>query len=149
VANSNMVFAGTDTNRTVTITPQPYALGDTTISITASNAGYQATTNYLLRLAPKYIVEWNLLVVTSNTAVTTLSPTTVGAGLAVADLSRGPGIAAAGLTSGFSANRWENTNSAFSPGTPSLANAISRGDYYQFSVTVQTNMAASLVTLDG
>lgn len=148
VANANILFSGTDSNRAVTITPQTSALGDTTISITASNSGYSATTNFLLRLAPPYIAEWNLLVVTSNTAVATLPPTSVAAGLTVSDLTRGPGIAASGLTSGFAANRWNNSASAYTPSTPSRANAISRGDYYQFTITVQSNLTASFATLD-
>jgi hypothetical protein len=148
VTNPNIVISGSDTNRTMLITPQTNALGDTIITIVATNAGYTATTNFLLRLAPAYIVEWNMLVVTSNTALATLPPTSVAVGLAVSDLSRGPGIGASGLTSGYSANRWENPASAFSPGNPSLSNAVFRGDFYQFTVTVQSNLNLSLATLD-
>jgi hypothetical protein len=148
VSNVNISITGTDTNRTMVITPNTNAMGDTTITIVATNSGYSATTNFLLRLAPKFVLEWNLIVVTSNTAVTTLAPTFVAAGLSASDLGRGTGIAAAGLTSGFSANRWNNPTSAYMPSTPSRANALTRGDYYQFSITVPAGQSLSLASLD-
>jgi hypothetical protein len=108
----------------------------------------QASTNFLLRLAPDFLVEWDLSVVSSNAAVTTLPPTRVAPEIAASDLGRGSGINPSSLTQGFAANRWNNPNSAFSPSTPNRANAISRGDYYEFSITVPAGSSVSLATLD-
>lgn len=148
VANADIQFSGTDSNRTVTITPQPDALGDVTISVTAASGANQASTNFLIRLSPDFLVEWDLSVVSSNSAVPNLPPTRVASGITASDLGRGPGINASGLTQGFAANRWNNPNSAYSPSTPSRANALTRGDYYQFSVTVPAGASVSLTTLD-
>jgi hypothetical protein len=144
--NANITFEGTDTNRTVTVTPQPNALGDVTITITATSGTDQATTNFLVRLAPAVIVEWNFSDLGATT--TNLAPTTVAEGLAVAFLSRGPGLRAVGLGNGFGADRWNNAASSYSPSTPSRANAISRGDYFEFAVTVESGKSLSLAGLD-
>jgi len=148
VANANILFSGTDSNRTVSITPQPNVLGDVTITVTAAFGTTQTSTNFLLRIAPDFLVAWDFSSISSNTAVASLPPTTVAAGVTVSDLGRGPGVAASGLTQGFAANRWNNPNSAYSPSTPNRANAVSRGDYYQFTVTVPAGSSISLATLD-
>lgn len=148
VANADIQFSGTDANRTATITPQANALGDVTITVTAVSGASQASTNFLLRLAPDFLVEWDLSVVSSNGAVAALPPTRVDSGITSSDLGRGPGINASGLTQGFAANRWNNPNSAFNPSTPNRANAISRGDYYQFAITVPAGSSLSLAALD-
>jgi hypothetical protein len=146
VVNANITFEGTDTNRTVTVTPQPNALGDVTITITATSGTDQATTNFLVHLAPAVIVEWNFSDLGATT--TNLAPTTVVEGLDVAFLSRGPGLRAVGLGNGFGADRWNNAASSYSPSTPSRANAISRGDYFEFAVTVESGKSLSLAGLD-
>lgn len=148
VAPAGLILSGTDSNRTIAVIPEANALGDVTITVTASSGGFDATTNFLVRLAPDYVVEWDVSVITSNTAVTTLPPTSVAPELVVADLSRGPGIAASGLTSGFAANRWNNPNSAFSPSTANRANALTRGDYYQFAITIPAGKTLALAALD-
>lgn len=148
VANSDIVFSGTDANQTVTITPQPDALGDVTITVTATSGSAQTSTNFVLRLATDYVVEWDFSNISSNTAVASLPPTRVAAELTVSDLTRGPGLGASGLTQGFAANRWNSPNSTYSPSTANRANAIARGDYYQFAVTVPAGSALSLTTLD-
>jgi hypothetical protein len=143
VANADIVFSGTDTNRTVKVTPQPNVLGDATITITATSGAFQATTNFLVRIAPNYLVEWDF-----DTATNTAVATTVAAGIAASDLSRGAGIRTVNLGRGFGADRWNSPASAFSPSTANRANAIARGDYFQFSVTVAAGKSLSLATLD-
>jgi len=146
VANANIQFSGTDSNRTVTITPQANVLGDVTISVTAASGATQTSTNFLLRLAPAYIAEWDF----SNLGATTtnLTPTTVAEGIDVSDLSRGPGLRVVALGNGFGADRWNNASSTNNPSTPNRANAIIRGDYFEFSVTVEAGRSLSLATLD-
>jgi hypothetical protein len=62
-------------------------------------------------------------------------------------LSSGPGIVAAGLGNGFSANNWTNVNDG--TGNPvTKANAIAVGDYFQFGLAVDATHEASLSTLD-
>lgn len=146
VANANITFDGIDTNRTVTVTPQPGASGDVTITITATSGPDQATTNFLVRLAPEVIVEWDFSDLGATT--TNLAPTTVAEGLDVAFLSRGPGLEAVGLGNGFGADRWNNANSAYEPSTPSRANAITRGDFFEFAITVDAGKSLSLATIE-
>jgi hypothetical protein len=146
VANANITFEGTDTNRTVVVTSQPDVLGDTTITVTVTSGASQATTNFLFRVAPPYVVEWDFS--SLGTTTTNLDPTTVAAGLDVSALSRGPGIRALGLGNGFGADRWNSPTSAHNPSTANRANAISRGDYFEFSVTVEAGQSLSLATLD-
>lgn len=146
VANANITFEGTDTNRTVIITSQPNVLGDATITVTVTSGAFQATTNFLFRVAPPYVVEWDFS--TLGTTTTNLDPTTVAGGLAVSALSRGPGLRAVGLGNGFGADRWNNPASAFSPSTANRANAIIRGDYFDFAVTIEAGKSLSLATLD-
>jgi hypothetical protein len=146
VVNANITFEGTDTNRTVTVTPQPGASGDVTITITATSGTDQASTNFLVRLAPAVIVEWNFSDLGATT--TNLAPTTAAEGLEVAFLSRGPGLRAVGLGNGFGADWWNNPNAAYQPSTPSRANAISRGDYFEFAVTVEAGKSLSVATIE-
>ncbi|HNQ72449.1 MAG TPA: hypothetical protein PKN95_02445 [Verrucomicrobiota bacterium] len=148
VANSDLVFAGTDSTRTVTVAPQPNVLGDATITVTAASGGFQASTNFLVRFAPDFLVEWDLNVVASNAAVVTLPATRVAEDLTVSELGRGPGIQPSGLWYGFAANRWNNPNSAYNPSTPSRAAALDRGDYFEFSVSIAEGSALSLYSLD-
>lgn len=146
VANGDITFEGTDTDRTVIVTPQANVLGDATITITVTSGASQATTNFLVRVAPPYVVQWDFSAF--GTTTTNLDPTFVASGIAVSALSRGPGIRAVGLGNGFGADRWNNAGSTFNPSTPNRANAISRGDYFEFAVTVTAGQRLSLATLD-
>jgi hypothetical protein len=148
VANANIQFSGTDSNRIVTVTPQPDVLGDVMITVTAASGATQTSTNFLVRLAPDFLLAWDFSAISTSTPIASLPPTTVAAGITGSDLGRGPGIAASGLTQGFAANRWNNPNSAFSPSTPNRANALTRGDYYQFAITVPAGASLSLAALD-
>lgn len=149
VANANIVIEGSDTNRTIIVTPEANApLGDTVISVRATSGSDVAQTNFVVRIAPDVIVGWDLSVVSSNTAVTSIPVTTAAEGLEVSDLGRGPGLGNSGLGQGFAANRWNNVNSAYQPSTANRANAISRGDYFEFSVTVAAGKSLSLAALD-
>ncbi len=149
VANANIVIEGSDTNRTIIVTPEANApLGDTVISVRATSGSDVAQTNFVVRIAPDVIVGWDLSVVSSNTPVTSIPVTTAAEGLEVSDLGRGPGLGNSGLGQGFAANRWNNVNSAYQPSTANRANAISRGDYFEFSVTVAAGKSLSLAALD-
>ncbi len=76
-----------------------------------------------------------------NAVVTTVAPTTVAPGLVATDLSRGVGINATNLTSGFSSNNWATT-------TASRQNAIDTNQYFQFGFTVAPGGIVSLQQLD-
>jgi hypothetical protein len=76
-----------------------------------------------------------------NAAVTTVPPTTVAGGLSASDLTRGNGITATNLTSGFSSNNWATT-------TASRQNAIDTNQYYQFGFTVVPGGSVSLEQLE-
>lgn len=82
----------------------------------------------------------------TTTAPESVNATTVDAGISGGLLTRGPGLRAAGLTTGFSADMW-NTTAGATPASASLANAISMGEYYQFSFSVKDNFSASLTSL--
>ena len=77
----------------------------------------------------------------------TADPTTV-AGISGTPIIRGPGLAPAPLANGFSAQRWGNPNSVYNPASPSLDNAIARGDYFEFSLTVEAGYMVSLTGLE-
>jgi hypothetical protein len=68
------------------------------------------------------------------------------AGIVGLALSRGPGLASAGLGNGYSAQNW--TNTAADGGTVDKARAIAMGDYFQFGFTVDATHQASLSTFD-
>ena len=76
-----------------------------------------------------------------NAVVTTVAPTTVAGGLSASDLTRGNGITATNLTSGFSSNNWATT-------TASRQNAIDTNQYYQFGFTVVPGGSVSLEQLE-
>jgi hypothetical protein len=61
-------------------------------------------------------------------------------------LSRGPGLAVAGLANAFSAQNW--TNVTADGGTIDKARAITNGDFFQFGFTVDATHQASLSTFD-
>ncbi len=82
----------------------------------------------------------------TTTAPESVEASTVDAGLSGGLLTRGPGLRAAGLTDGFSADMWNTTGGAI-PASASLANAISMGEYFQFSFSVKENFNASLTSL--
>jgi hypothetical protein len=75
------------------------------------------------------------------------NPTSV-AGLTGTPILRGPGLGPAPLANGFSANRWQGPTSTNNPGSPSLANAIARGDYFEFSIGVDSGYTVSLTGLE-
>jgi hypothetical protein len=62
-------------------------------------------------------------------------------GIVNVDLTRGPGINAASLTNGFSADMWNRA-------TPSLETAVVNGDYFQWGLSVAPGYVSSLSTLD-
>lgn len=140
IANSGIVLEGTGADRTATITGNFGAYGNSTITITATSGSWQATTNFLVRLLPPFVVEYDLTNV-PNSAAAVAPATWVAPGVQAANLSRGPGINAAALTAGFSANGWNNPD-------PTRNGALTRGDYYEFSVTVEAGSVLSLATLD-
>jgi hypothetical protein len=91
---------------------------------------------------PATLVEYDVAGV-PVTAIALREPTAGTEGVTGLDLTRGPGINAAGLTNGFSANNW-------TPGAdnPSRSVAIANGDYFQFGLSVDPDHTASLATLD-
>ncbi|HVV00744.1 MAG TPA: PEP-CTERM sorting domain-containing protein [Verrucomicrobiae bacterium] len=86
----------------------------------------------------------------SGTIPSSTNASTVAPGLTDISLTRGPGIVAAGLGNGFSANNWNNPATTDPNGytDPSLANAILSGDYFQFGFSVENGYTASLTTFD-
>ncbi len=72
----------------------------------------------------------------------------VPAGLGVSTVTRGPGIEPRYLANGFSSNTWTNPNDHQPPMTPSRANAIANGDYYEFSVTPEPGHRVDILSLD-
>lgn len=149
VANTGFAFDGSGTERTVTITPMANAVGDTTVTVTASTPGWEASTSFILRLLPDYVVNYNLNDVTTSTPIESLPATLVAVGLSASELTRGPSLRAAGLTRGFSADTWNSINNTNkSPLAASRDNAILTGDYFQFAISVQPGYVASLETLD-
>lgn len=77
----------------------------------------------------------------TTTPIDSLSATAVGKGVTGLRLTRGPGINAAGLTNGFSADGWNLSD-------PSRTGSLNAGAYFQFGLTVQPGYSASLTTLD-
>jgi hypothetical protein len=75
------------------------------------------------------------------------NPATV-TGISGTPITRGPGVYPSPLANGFSALRWQNPNSTNSPGSPSLADAIARGDFFEFSLTVDAGYVASLTGIE-
>lgn len=76
-----------------------------------------------------------------NAVVLTAPATTVAAGLSATELTRGTGVTAANLTSGFSSNNWATT-------AASRQNAIDTAQYYQFGFTVVPGGSVSLEQLE-
>lgn len=148
VANTGFAFDGVGTERTVTITPVANAIGDTTITVTASSSGWEASTSFLLRLLPDFVLGFDFSDV-PNESVISVTPTLVAEGLSASDIVRGPSLGVTGLTRGFSANTWNSINNTNkTPTAASRDNAILTGDYFEFAITVEPGYVASLVTLD-
>ncbi|TVR53525.1 MAG: hypothetical protein EA425_03270 [Puniceicoccaceae bacterium] len=84
------------------------------------------------------IINWDLAGV-PNSPVPTVLPATLAEGLESDGLLRGPGVGAANLTNGYSAN-------TFTPGSdnPSRATAIAKGEYIGFAFRVRGGFVASL-----
>ncbi len=76
-----------------------------------------------------------------NVAVPSAAATTVAAGITATDLTRGSGVVAANLTSGFSSNDWATT-------AASRQNAIDTDEFYQFGFTVIPGGSVSLEQLE-
>jgi hypothetical protein len=147
VPNSGITFGGSGTERTVTITGASQAYGDAVVTITVTSGSWQASTDFAVRLLPPFIVEYDLTNV-PNTVAAVAPATSVAPGLQAANLSRGPGPAANGMVGVYNANRWNNPTSAYQPSNPSRAAALTRGDYFQFDVSVDAGTVVSLATLD-
>ncbi len=145
VNNSGIVISDTGTNYAIEITPVMNAIGDTVISLSVTSGVWVATTNFSVQLLPNEVVYYDLNAI-PNSPVASAPATTVASGLTAADLTRGPGLVPFNLTRGFSASGWNSPNSTNNPSTPSLANAIARGDYFEFSVTVTPGATLSLAT---
>jgi hypothetical protein len=145
---SGIVFGSSAASNYVTITPLANAMGSTTITITnTGDRGWQAIQSFQVLVLPEPVVFFDMSAV-PLAAQESLAPTDVVEGLSVAPLTRGPGIVAANLTYGFSANNWNNTNSTTNPVLPSRENAIAEGEYYQFAVTVLEGYRLSIASLD-
>ena len=76
-----------------------------------------------------------------NSPVVSVASSPSPVGITGVDLTRGPGINAAGLTNGFSADTWNRA-------TPSLETAVANGDYFQWGLGVAPGYITSLSTLD-
>ncbi len=76
-----------------------------------------------------------------NSPVASVAASPAPAGIVTVDLTRGPGVNAAGLTNGFSADGWNRA-------TPSLETAVTNGDYFQFGLSVAPGYVSSLSTVD-
>jgi hypothetical protein len=94
------------------------------------------------------ILRYDLTGLSSSTPPATANATTVAPGLTALTLSRGPGIVGAGLGNGFSANNWNNPATTSGSTSPTLANAVVTGDFFQWGFTVNSGYSASLSTLD-
>jgi hypothetical protein len=148
VPNSGLVFGPAAVSNYLTITPIADSRGDTTITVTNSGPrGWQAVQSFSLKVLPPRIVFFDLSAV-PNSPVESVETTNVAEGLAVSALTRGPGIGAANLTSGYSANGWNNTNSTTNPRITTRENAIADGEFYQFSVTVLPGRTLSISTIE-
>ncbi|MFN7137977.1 MAG: hypothetical protein ACK4UN_01415 [Limisphaerales bacterium] len=143
ISNGNITFGGSGTNRTVTITPQGNGFGETTIILTVSGGGQQASTSFLLKLLPELVVAYNLSAL-PNAVVESAPATTVAAGLTATPVVRGPTLGGANLTRGYSANSWNN----IAAGTPATRENALLGDYFQFTVTIESGKTASLSSMD-
>jgi hypothetical protein len=95
--------------------------------------------------APKTVLNYDLHGVVAA-ATTSLPATQAAAGTSALPLSFGPGLAAAGLNNGFSAQNW--TNSTADGGIIDRSRAIAMGDYIQFGFELDGSHEASLSTLD-
>jgi hypothetical protein len=151
VANSGIAFGernGTATN-TVTITPVAGSMGSTIITITNTGLrGWTAVQSFEVKVLPPIIVFFNLTGLPSTGGVPSVDATTVSNGLTAGPLIRGPGIVQAGLGNGFSANNWNNTKSTTHPVAANRTTAISEGEYFEFSVTVQPGYKLSLASIE-
>jgi hypothetical protein len=147
VTNEGLEFGNTGTNFSLTIAPVANAIGNTLITLTVTSGSWSATTNFNVLLLPEVIVYYDLNAI-PNAAVASAPATQVAAGLTASDITRGPGIRAAALTRGFSADRWNSPVSTNNPSSPSRANAISRGDYFEITVTVEAGATVSLATFE-
>lgn len=76
-----------------------------------------------------------------NSPVASVASSPSPVGITGVDLTRGPGINAAGLTNGFSADTWNRA-------TPTLETAVANGDYFQWGLGVAPGYVTSLSTLD-
>lgn len=76
-----------------------------------------------------------------NSPVASVVASPAPVGIINVDLTRGPGVNAASLTNGFSADMWNRA-------TPSLETAVTNGDYFQFGLSVAPGYVSSLSTLD-
>lgn len=92
-------------------------------------------------LGASFTVYYDVMGLTTDFVPDELKANVDATGVTGLNLSRGPGIKAAGLTNGFSADGW---NSA----VPSRAGAIAADTYFQFGVSVDQGFTASLATLD-
>lgn len=75
------------------------------------------------------------------------TPTAVPAYMTASDITRGPGLAPAYLSQGFSANNFTNTSNHVPPMDATRDNAIVNGDFFQVSFGVASG-SASFSTLD-
>lgn len=105
------------------------------VSLIAAFAGMVAA-----QLQAATLVSYNLSGV-PGTAVANVAPSPSPVGITNIALTRGPGVNAASLTNGFSADAWNRP-------APSLENAIANGDYFQWGLGVAPGYTASLSTTD-
>lgn len=77
-------------------------------------------------------------------ATPSVTPSVVAPGLSSSDLTRGPGLDATSLTAGFSSTGWSKVEAEMD----GRANALTVGDYFALSVTVEAGSTFSFGTLD-
>jgi hypothetical protein len=127
-----------------------YALWRANFGNTGSAPTPTAIVNYdltgLPSSAPPATWDPNTVQQGGTTPVQLQNSSTSATGITGLPISRGAGIAIAGIANGFSANNW--TNVTADGGTIDKARAIAMGDYFQFGLTVDASHKASLSTVD-
>ncbi len=147
-AASDVVFGGSDTNRTITLTPEPNKIGTTTISVIVTDGdGMSATNTFLMTVNPGQLSVTGIMASdktydgTTNATLNTIGATLIGQGLAGSDVTLNiSGVSGAFLDANAGTNKTVQI-------TGLTLNGADAGNYVLTQPTTTANITGKGVTI--
>ena len=160
-ATNDIIFGGSDTNRTITLAPEPNQIGTTTISVIVTDSdGMTATNSFLMTVNPGQLSVTGITASdktydgTTNATLNTAAATLIGQGLAGSDVTLNiSGVSGAFLDQNAGTNKTVQIAGLTLNGTDAgnyiLTQPTTTANITALGVTVSSGLSANNKPYDG